>query len=275
VIYAAPESLDEAVQLLDDGGRILGGGTWVVPELDRGGAWPRRIVDLRRAGLASIEPHADGLRIGAMTTYADLLASQAVAERAPLLRLVAGEITGGWTIRNQGTVGGSVASARPQSDLPAALVAADAEALVVGPHGERRAAVHELLSGSLGSREIIAAFVVPAVADAKAGYVKLKRGASSWPIATAAALVALDAAGRCTRARLVLGGVAAAPVVVDVAEALVGAEPAPDRLADAGRLAGDAVVEPLTDALAPGDYRAAVAPVIARRALAQAFGRWN
>jgi CO/xanthine dehydrogenase FAD-binding subunit len=248
--YVAPESVEEAVRLLDDGSRILGGGTWLVPELGRGGAWPRRVVDLRLAGLAEIQPRGDGLRIGATATYSDLLESEAVAERARLLRLVAAHVTGGWTIRNQGTVGGSVAAARPQSDLPAALVALGAVAVVAGPDGERSAPVEELV---LGQREILTALDLAAT-PAAAGYAKLKRGASSWPIATAAALVFPDGSSR-----LVLGAVAPRPLVVDPADV------------------SPAVTEPLDDALAPGWYRAAVAPAIARRALEQALENapWN
>jgi carbon-monoxide dehydrogenase medium subunit len=248
--YVAPESVEEAMRLLDDGSRILGGGTWLVPELGRGGRWPRRLVDLRLAGLTAIEPSGVGLRIGAMATYTDLLESEAVAERAPLLRLVSAQVTGGWSIRNQGTVGGSVAAARPQSDLPAALVALGALAVIAGQDGERSALVEDLI---LGQREILTALYVPTTAAA-AGYAKLKRGASSWPIATAAALVSPDGS-----ARLVLGAVAARPVVVDLADVSL------------------AVTEPLDDALAPGWYRAAVAPVVARRALAQALENapWN
>jgi carbon-monoxide dehydrogenase medium subunit len=246
--YVAPESVEEAVRLLDDGSRVLGGGTWLVPELTRGGAWPRRIVDLRLAGLTAIQPHGDGLRIGATATYSDLLESKAVAQQAPLLRLVAAQVTGGWSIRNQGTVGGSVAAARPQSDLSAPLVALGAVAVVAGPDGERSVPVAELL---LGRREILTALDVPAI-PAAVGYAKLKRGASSWPIATAAAVCFADGSSR-----LVLGAVAARPVVVDATDVVV--------------------AEPLDDALAPGWYRASVAPAIARRALDQALENapWN
>jgi CO/xanthine dehydrogenase FAD-binding subunit len=253
--YRAPETAAACVRALGEepGARVLGGGTWLVPELSRGEAAPTRIVDLRRAGLAGVESTSDGgLRIGAMTTYAELLASDAVAERAPLLRLMAAGVTGGWSIRNQGTLGGSVAAARPQSDAPAALVAAGAEALVAGPDGERALPVAELITGafatSLAPDELLVALVLPAPAPGTgAGYVKLKRGASSWPIAVAAALVGPGAT------TLVLGGVAATPLIVD-----------------AGAVERIAVAEPWSDALAAGEYRAAVAAPVARRALEMA-----
>jgi aerobic carbon-monoxide dehydrogenase medium subunit len=278
--YVAPDSVDGCVEALRDGGRVLAGGTWVLPEMSRAESRPARLVDLRRAGLGGIAP-ADGavsigaVSIGAMATYADLLASPDVAARTPLLRAMADEVTGGWALRNQATVGGSAAAARPQSDVPAALVASGAVARVAGPAGERRLPVAELFAGamrtSLADGELICGFDVPSAEGTGQGYVKLKRGASSWPIATAAALLRLDEAGVCTAATLVLGGVAAAPVPVDVAPLLVGRVPDPTALAEAAALAGRSVVDPWDDLLAPAGYRAAVAAPVARRALTSAL----
>lgn len=277
--YCAPASAAEAVGLLDadpGGGRLLGGGTWVVPELGRGDSRPRRIVDLRRAGLGAISRAGDGLRIGAMATYADLLSSPLVAELAPILRLAAAALTGGWTIRNQGTVGGAVGAARPQSDLPAALAASHARAVVRSRAGERSVPVIELFAGptrtTLGDAEVLTAFELPAPAAAGTGhgYAKLRRGAGSWPIATAAATVTL-ADGRCTDVTLALGAVAGTPLLVDVSDLLAGSEPGPRALSDAARVAGEAVSEPFADELAPAAYRAAVAAPIARRALERAL----
>ncbi|MGY1624289.1 FAD binding domain-containing protein [Geodermatophilus sp. SYSU D00965] len=271
--YVAPRDLAGCLTALADGGRVLAGGTWVLPEMDRGESAPARLVDLRRAGLGGVAPTATGLWIGATCTYADLLTSAEVAAHAPLLRTMAAGITGGWALRNQATVGGAAVAARPQSDVPAALVASGAVALVAGPDGERAVPAHELFAGAMrsavGPRELLAGFDLPSAAGAGHGYVKLKRGASSWPIATAAALVRLDAAGVCTAATLVLGGVAAVPVRVDVAP-LVGSVPGEAQLQATAEVAAAAVTEPWEDVLAPASYRAAVAGPVARRALAAA-----
>jgi carbon-monoxide dehydrogenase medium subunit len=278
--YVAPASVEEAVALLsaDPTARILGGGTWVVPELSTGASRPGTIVDLRRAGVGEILRGVD-VFVGAMATYADVLA----ADEVPLLTLMAGGITGGWTIREQGTIGGSLAAARPSSEVPAVLAALGAVAVVWGPDGERRLPAADLVTGALQTglahEEVLVALAIPpAPAGQRAGYRKLKRGASSWPIATAAALVTLDAVGVCTAATLALGGVAAIPLLVDVAADLVGAAPTPERIAAAAARAGAAVVEPWEDVLAPGAYRAAVAAPIARRALQDACNggeRWT
>ncbi len=252
--YQAPGSADEAVALLAGGrARLLAGGTWVVPEMGAGTSRPDVVVDLRRAGLGAIEERDGSVRVGATATYADLIASAVVRERLPLLHEMAGGITGGWAIRGQGTVGGSLAAARPASDVPAVLVALRAVAHVAGPDGTRAVPAAGLLAGpmrsGLGPQELLTALEIP-VQPGTHGYVKLKRGASSWPIATAAAL-AQD--GAVTR--LVLGGVAGTPVEVDVA---AGGSPAID--------------DPWDDELAPGSYRAAVAAPVAERAMRKALG---
>jgi carbon-monoxide dehydrogenase medium subunit len=279
--YAAPETAEEAVALVatdPDGARIIGGGTWVVPELNRGESTPRLVVDLRRAGLGGVQANG-GVRVGATCTYAELLSSDVVAERLPLLRLMASGVTGGRQIHNQGTIGGSVVAARPHSDAPAAIVASGAEAVILGPQGERRCAVAELFAGpmrsSLGADEILLGLDVPTAGGAAYGYYKLKRGSSSWPIATAACLLGIDPDGACSSASLVLGGVAATPLRVDLDGMLVGQTVSDAAFDQAAQLAGAAVVEPWSDVLAPGAYRAAVAPVVARRALASAWARWQ
>ncbi|MEA2180654.1 MAG: aerobic carbon-monoxide dehydrogenase medium subunit [Solirubrobacteraceae bacterium] len=253
VVYEAPASAEDATALLAGGdARVLAGGTWVVPELGAGTSTPRVVVDLRRAGLGSISGDGDGVRIGATVTYADLIGSPLVREALPLLHEMARGITGGWAIRAQGTIGGSLAAARPASDVPAVLVALGAVAHVASAGGGRTVPTAALLAGpmrtGLEPDELLTAVEIPAQSGTH-GYVKLKRGASSWPIATAAAL-AQD--GVVTR--LVLGGVAGTPLEVDVARGV------PD------------IEDPWDDELAPGSYRAAVAGPVAARAMRKAIG---
>jgi len=273
--YVAPDSVAGCVAALGAGGRVLAGGTWVLPEMSRAESRPDRLVDLRRAGLGGVTATDDGLSVGAMCTYAELLASPDVTRSAPLLRTMAEGITGGWALRSQATVGGSAVSARPQSDVPAALVACGAVARVTGPDGNRRFPVRELFAAAMHSSllpgEVLTGFDLPSAAGAGHGYVKLKRGGSSWPIATAAALVRLDDDGVCREVSLVLGAVTATPLPVDVAAAMVGVTPGDADLREAAQLAGAAVDDPWDDLLAPGSYRAAVAAPIARRALTMAL----
>jgi aerobic carbon-monoxide dehydrogenase medium subunit len=253
--YEAPEGADEALAILGEAAepRVLAGGTWVVPELGSGVSRPDVVVDLRRAGLGTIGEAEGTVMVGATATYADLIGSALVRERLPLLHEMAGGITGGWTIRGQGTIGGSLIAARPQSDVPAVLVALGAVAHVANAEGGRTAPVSALLVGpmrtGLARGELLTALELP-VQTGTHGYVKLKRGASSWPIATAAA-VAQD--GVVTR--LVLGGVAGTPVEVEAQDG-----------------AATEIEDPWDDELAPAAYRVAVAAPLAARARRKAIG---
>jgi CO/xanthine dehydrogenase FAD-binding subunit len=274
--HRAPQSADEAVALLaaaPDRCQILGGGTWVIPAMSHGECHPHTVIDLARAGLSAI--HWDGavLRIGSMATYAQVLQSPEVAAHAPLLVRAAATVTGGWAIRNQGTIGGSLAAARPQSDLPGALMACGASAIVQGPAGTRRVPIGELIVGamrtSLAADELLVAVEIPAVASTGVGYVKLKRGASSWPIVTASAVVRRDS-DRGGVVRLVIGAASEVPLPIDLPDPLPGDADA-EWLAEVARVTTTAVTAPWDDALAPGSYRAAVAGVAARRAMAMAL----
>jgi carbon-monoxide dehydrogenase medium subunit len=253
--YEAPQGADEALAILAEAAapRVLAGGTWVVPELGSGASRPDVVVDLRRAGLGTIGEGVGTVMVGATATYADLIGSALVRERLPLLHEMAGGITGGWTIRGQGTVGGSLIAARPQSDVPAVLVALGAVAHVANAEGGRTVPVSALLLGpmrtGLARGELLTSLELP-VQTGTHGYVKLKRGASSWPIATAAAM-AQD--GVVTR--LVLGGVAGTPVEVGAQDG-----------------AATEIEDPWDDELAPAAYRVAVAAPLAARARRKAIG---
>jgi carbon-monoxide dehydrogenase medium subunit len=234
--------------------------------MNRGEVRPAVVVDLRRTGLDHVRLSGGTVRIGATCTYAGLLASDVVARHLPLLRAMAAGITGGQQILNQGTLGGSVAAARPSSDALAVVVALGGRAVVATAAGERQVEARDFFRGprrtALGHRDLLVALEFPSAAGLRSGYAKLKHGQSSWPITTAAVL--LGPAGGRGEAMVVLGGLAGTPVVVSgipadstVTETTIG---------DATRQAVDSVSDLWTDVLAPAAYRAAVAPVLAVRA---------
>ena len=165
-----------------------------------------------------------------------------------------------------------MAAARAGFDAPTALVALDATVAVLGTTGLRRVPASELLRGdrqtTLTRDEIITGFEITRDARASSsGYCKLKRSQSSWPIVTAAATITYGGEGPAG-ARVAVGGVATVPVVVTLdgdeltscdLRALLAAR-IPERMG-----------APFADVLAPHGYRAAVAPVAASRALADAL----
>jgi len=252
--------------------RVVGGGTWVVPELQRGRE-PVHLVSLRRLPLAGVEVDNGLLRLGAMVTYADLEASSAVRRHAPVLDQLARGVTGGPQIHVQGTIGGAAVAARPQSDVPAALCALGATLVVRSASGARHVAAADFFldahRSDVRAGEVLTEILVP-VADASCvghGYVKVKGAASSWPVVTAAAVVRQDPDPRAC-GQVSVGGLARRPMTVDLGSLLGAAPASPDDLLQGVSLPAPA--DPWQDELAPADYRSAVAPVAVRRALLRA-----
>ena len=262
--YVAPESESElldAVATAPGPVRILSGGTWLVPLLQSGELQAGTVVDLRDTGLDRIEVDARQLRIGAAVTYAELERDPLVRAHAPLLRAMAGTITGGPQIRHQGTIGGSAAYANPASDVPTALVALDA-GLVVGSRarGRRRIPAEQFFLGAfqtaLAPDEVLLQIEVDAsLGEVRSAYRKLKFGESSWPVVTAAATWVPGGLV------LAVGGLLDHPVRLQFEE---GATPDITALRYALAASGPAL---WADELANSTYRIAVAPVIAARAV--------
>src|SRR5882757_11124704 len=253
--HHAPTEVAEAVALLDahaERAAVLGGGTMLVPSLTRGERDVDHVIDLRRLGVDATTVTADGVHVGAMVTYAHLLAASPFPGPAQLLQRVAGGITGGPQIRCQGTICGSAAYANPSSEVPAVLVALDATMHLHGPGGARitpaSAFFLDAFTVDLRRGELLTGVSVAARA-ARLGYYKLKLAEGSWPIATAAAVLPPTGVGY-RGAVVTLGAVSARPIQLDLAPVLD----------DAGRLPSDDAVddwvaaqigEPWDDELAP------------------------
>jgi CO/xanthine dehydrogenase FAD-binding subunit len=276
--YLAPGSADEAVAALAGNGEtaVIGGGTWVVPEMTHGIRRPARVVDLRRAGLAGVEAGEAGLVVGATTTYTELASDPLVAERAPALAAMAAGVTGGAQVRNQGTIGGSACYATPSSDAPGALVGLGARMRIASSAGTRELDAADFFLGAftcaLAPGELLTAVVVPEAPNAVQGYYKHKLCESSWPIATACCSLELAADGTVASGRLAVGGVNAVPYLVDLS-GLAGRRLGSEAAGEAAALAEQGATDPYTDVLASGGYRRQIAGVVAKRALLAAAGR--
>jgi CO/xanthine dehydrogenase FAD-binding subunit len=278
--YFAPTTLDAALELLVDDGptTVVGGGTLVYPRLAREVPGPRRLVDLARLpGIDRLVRHDDGTTtIGAGVTYAALRSP----DGPPLLRTLAGGITGGPQIRNQATLGGAACYANPSSDAPGALVALDATVVLAAAGRERRLPAADFFRGpfdtALEAGELLVAVEVPPSAAGGAwGYAKLKHGGSGWPVATASAHLTRGPDRALVAARVTIGAAAAVPVSVELPPELV------------AELSGTGTSRPLATALrdlvdaaaprwwsdeqADATYRHRVAPTVAARALDRAL----
>jgi carbon-monoxide dehydrogenase medium subunit len=274
--YHRPSSLDEAIALLGGETRPLAGGHSLLPMMKLRLATPEALVDLGGiADLDAIEEDGDGLRIGARATHTAVAASDAVRARCPVLAEAASDI-GDRQVRNRGTIGGSIAHADPAADYPTVLTALGARIVVAGAEGEREIPAGEFCRGifetACGPDELVVAVRAPGTpAGTGAAYEKHRHPASRYAVVGAAAVVTVED-GSCTRATVVIGGVAGKPAVATAAgDTLAGQTPSPDGLAAAAEKVADALPDAFSDTYASGEYRRHLASVLARRALERAF----
>jgi aerobic carbon-monoxide dehydrogenase medium subunit len=277
--YRSPSSLDEALALRSeyaDDSVVLAGGQSLMPMLNLRLARPEVLIDLGRvAELAEIVEFDGGVSLGAMARQRSAERSDLIRERAPLVQQALGHV-GHPTIRNRGTVGGSVAHSDPAAELPAVCVALDAELVARGVAGERTIAAEDFAVGfmttALAPDELLVEVRIPATAATlRTAFVEIARRHGDFALVGVAAAIALDGDGLINDARLVFTGVGLTPVRArEAEESLLGTPGNSAAVATAaGLVSGE--LEPRTDGHASGDYRRRVAGVLTRRALAEAM----
>ena len=234
---------------------------------------PDRLISLHRVpGLNRIRVDGDALELGAMATHADIERSRTVRDGWPLLADAVHRVATP-AIRTSGTIGGNLAYAEAASDPAPALLCLNAEVKIVGPKGERSVPVARFFRGfydaALEPGEMVNAVrVPPAPAGARGGYVKFtSRSAEDKPLVGVAALVVLDAAGRCLEARIGLGGAAPTPIRAERAERALRGEALTDAAARAAAEAAAGEADPLSDLMGSADYRREMIGVWVRRVL--------
>jgi carbon-monoxide dehydrogenase medium subunit len=279
--YHRPRTVQAALRLLQAHGsdaRVLAGGQSLLPMMKLRVLEPTHLIDIGRiAGLRKIRVRDGRLHLGALVTHRMLESSATVRRAAPLLAEVAG-VVGDLQVRNLGTIGGSVAHGDPAADYPAALLALDAEITLQGPGGTRSVPAVEFFQGIMTTAaqpdEIVVDVIVPSQPPRTGGaYQKMPNPASGFALAGAAAVVTLDAAGRCARVAVGMTGVGpAAYRAVAVEQALAGREPDDDLIAQAAQASVDGVTAN-EDIHAGADYRLHLGRVMAKRALLAAVER--
>lgn len=279
--YYRAGSVAEATDLLrkHPGAKLLAGGHSLIPILKLRLASPPALIDIGRiAELKGIAVKDGAIRIGALTTHAELAASAALRERCPALAEAAGQI-GDPAVRNRGSIGGNVAHADPASDLPTVLTALGATFAITGPGGARSVDAGAFFKGmmatAVGEHDVLTAVEVPAKQKGQGlAYVKFSHPASRYAvIGVAAAISAGD--GKCTGAAIAVGGLVPAPVrAVSVEKALTGQMLSADTVAKAAaQVSQDLGTDLIGDIFASAEYRQAVAPVWVRRAIMLAAER--
>jgi CO/xanthine dehydrogenase FAD-binding subunit len=279
--YVAPQKVDEVLAALaqhGDRARVLAGGQSLIPLLNFRLAHPGVLVDINRvAELAYVRPADGGLAIGALTRQHALERSEVIRTRLPVLA-EACRMIGHLPIRHRGTVGGNLAHADPASELPAVMVALEASFVLARRGGRRTVPAGEFftaaLTTALGSDELLAEIQVPALPARTGGaFVEVARRAGDYALAGAAALVTLDSAGRCARARLALCGVGSIPLRArDAEQALTGERPEGAALDGAADRAA-AATDPPGDIHASAAFRRKLARHVLREAVVAAARR--
>jgi len=278
--YYRASSVSEAAGLLKKhpGAKLLAGGQSLIPLLKLRLAAVPAVIDIGRIrGLAGITVENGVVRIGALTTHAQLAVSSELVEVCPALAQAAAGI-GDPAVRNRGTIGGNVAHADPASDLPTVLVALDARLVAEGPNGQRTLDAANFFQGMMSTEledhEILTAIEFSAhSAGQRSAYAKFAHPASRYAvIGVAAILTSKD--GKCTAARVAIGGMVPRPLrASSVESALTGVNLSTENIAQAaGRVSQDLGDDILGDIFASENYRRAVAPVWVKRALIQAAG---
>jgi aerobic carbon-monoxide dehydrogenase medium subunit len=279
--YHRAQTLSDVHRLLaaHPGAKLLAGGHSLIPLMTLRLATPPAVIDIGRvAELRGVSRSGDTIRIGALTTHAELAASADLQKSAAALAEAAG-LVGDPAVRNRGTIGGNIAHADPASDLPTVLVALNAGITAIGPNGTRTMPAEQFFTGimttALADNEVVSEIVMPASRPGQgSAYVKFSNPASRYAVIGAAALVTV-AANQCTAARIAVGGlVPCARRLPSVEQALVG-KPLTSATNEAAAARTQADIGDLAngDIYASAEYRVAVAPVYVKRAVAAAAAR--
>jgi carbon-monoxide dehydrogenase medium subunit len=263
--YVRASSLADAIDLTQanpDASKLVAGGHTLIPTLKLRLASPELLIDIRGlAELSGSEVGGTTIRIGALTTHAELLASEPLFRALPVFRQAANMIADP-QVRNCGTIGGSLANADPAADWPAVVIALNAEIELRGPAGSRRVAARDffldIFTTALEPGEVLTAIhVARPEPEMRFGYRKIRHPASGYAVVGVAAGLAL----RDTQVRRVSIGVTGAAshaFAGDAAADLLAGKAFSRERIEAAALAVSERVTCLSDRYAPAEYRAAL-----------------
>lgn len=271
-------SAEEAVALLAEHGsaaRVMAGGTDLLIEIERGvRSGIETIIDISRAAdLSDISLDGGYIRLGALVTHNDAVASELIRSRALPLAQASWEV-GAPQIRNRATIAGNVITASPANDTISPLLALDTEVELRSVRGLRRVPLNQFYTGLrrtvMEPDELLTAIFVRAMQPNERGiFIKLGlRRAQAITVVNVTAVLAFDG-DVVSRAMITLGSVAPTVIRVPDAEAVLLGKPlTPEVIADASRIAAT-IPKPITDVRSTAEYRTEMIAVLITRALRQ------
>jgi len=278
-----PSTLAEAIRLLDPQDRsvrAIAGGTALMLMMKTRLFQPTRLVSLRRLngdlrGIRATEK--GGLRIGAMTSLAELEYSPMLASTHPVMSHALKTLSN-IRVRNVATLGGHLAHGDPHMDLPPILLTLDAKVSIAGSRGGRSIGIADLFTGyyqtSLEKNELITAVDVPALTpDVYSSYEKFTgRSADDWPTVGVAVWMRVHS-NVITEARIAVSAATDRPLRMTSAEnLLISAAPTPQSFSKAADAVADEV-QPIADLHGTASYKREMVRVHVRRALEHAWQR--
>jgi carbon-monoxide dehydrogenase medium subunit len=278
--YARASSIDDALGLLERLGpeaRLVAGGHSLLPMMKLRLATPEHLIDINplASELAFIREEEGEVRIGALTRHREILESDLLARRFPILR-DAEQLIADPPVRNRGTLGGALCQADPSEDLSAVCAALGAVAVIRGSGGDRTVTMPDFHRGpfetAVGDAEMLVEVRIPVRPHGGSAYAKVKRRTGDWAIAASGVALWLDgsaigAAGIALSA-VNPGGVRA----TRAEESLIGGPPSEEAFAAAAALAAEDC-EPVGDLRGPAGYKRHLARELTHRALRRAAER--
>jgi aerobic carbon-monoxide dehydrogenase medium subunit len=276
-----PHSLEEALSQRAQYGRDalpIAGGQSLLVMLRNKLIDPQVLLDLEALGeLRGLQARANGVSIGAMTTFFDLLSSSDVQNAAPILAQAAAKV-GSTAIRNLGTIGGNLCHNEPGADLPPALLALNASVELRSRNGIRNVSLTEFFRGyfetAVEADEILSRVEIPTLPEGARG-AYIKHSISPEDLAIAGVAVVFVPGGKnpvlARELRIGLGGVAPVPLRALKAEAALNGRALTDEAIGMAAEIAASEAEPMSDPHASADYRRKMVKVLVRRALAAAI----
>jgi CO/xanthine dehydrogenase FAD-binding subunit len=279
--YACPQSVEEALALLAQGGedtKLLAGGQSLVPLLNLRMAQVSALVDVNRLTELSFIRRADGaLHIGALTRHRQLEVSDEARMTLPLISRAASEV-GHLAIRNRGTIGGSLAHADPAAEWPLVAVTLDAQLVLRSQNKTRTAAARDFflapLTTLIAADEMLCAVHFPVPAGKTTwGFQELCRRPGDFALAAVACQLTLDQNGACTTASLAVGGAHSTPLLIaEVEKILKGSRGEEEAIKTAAEVAAS-LVEPPSDVHGSSEFRRKMVRILTARTLKEAWQR--
>ncbi len=274
--YRRPASLAEAIGILSDypgSVRVLAGGTDLVAWLRDDAVAPDVLVDIKDVpGLRDITVGDDALSIGSLITFTELIESDLVRERAPLLVEMA-ETVASTGIRNRATMVGNICSAVPSCDAGPVLLAYETTVHLAGPAGERSVDINSWFVGlretALTEDEVVTRVDIK-LRQHGGVYVKLMRYAGEDLAQAAVGIVVYPE----NEYRVAFGAVAPTPFrSTRIEDALRGKPLDKALVADVVAMVSDEI-SPITDMRASAEYRTRMTEVMLERGLWEAAKRF-